>query len=47
MVEAIVRGAAKATLFAMTNPEAVRQIQWKYFPDTKPTGPSALISSTV
>jgi NitT/TauT family transport system substrate-binding protein len=38
MVEAIVRGAAKATLFAMTNPDAVRQIQWKTFPDTKPTG---------
>jgi NitT/TauT family transport system substrate-binding protein len=38
MVEAIVRGAAKATLFAMSNPDAVRQIQWKTFPDTKPTG---------
>jgi NitT/TauT family transport system substrate-binding protein len=38
MVEAIVRGAAKATLFAMTNPDAVRQIQWKTFPDTKPSG---------
>lgn len=38
MVEAIVRGAAKATLFAMTNPGAVRQIQWRAFPDTKPTG---------
>jgi NitT/TauT family transport system substrate-binding protein len=38
MVEAIVRGAAKATLFALTNPDAVRQIQWKTFPDTKPTG---------
>ncbi len=38
MVEAIVRGAAKATLFAMTNPDAVRQIQWRTFPDTKPTG---------
>jgi NitT/TauT family transport system substrate-binding protein len=38
MVEAIVRGAAKATLFALTNPGAVRQIQWKTFPDTKPTG---------
>lgn len=38
MVEAIVRGAAKATLFAMTNPDAVRQIQWTTFPDTKPTG---------
>jgi NitT/TauT family transport system substrate-binding protein len=38
MVEAIVRGAAKATLFALTNPDAVRQIQWQAFPDTKPTG---------
>jgi NitT/TauT family transport system substrate-binding protein len=38
MVEAIVRGAAKATLFAMTNPDAVRQIQWKTFPNTKPSG---------
>jgi len=38
MVEAIVRGAAKATLFAMTNPKAVREIQWKTFPETKPTG---------
>jgi NitT/TauT family transport system substrate-binding protein len=38
MVEAIVRGAAKAELFAMTNPEAVRAIQWQTFPDTKPSG---------
>jgi NitT/TauT family transport system substrate-binding protein len=38
MVEAIVRGAAKATLFAMTNPDAARQLQWQAFPDTKPTG---------
>jgi NitT/TauT family transport system substrate-binding protein len=38
MVEAIIRGAAKATLFTMTNPDAVRQIQWKTFPETKPTG---------
>jgi NitT/TauT family transport system substrate-binding protein len=38
MVEAIIRGAAKATLFAMSNPDAVRRIQWKTFPDTKPTG---------
>jgi len=38
MVEAIVRGAAKATLFAMTNPDAVRQIQWQAFPGTKPSG---------
>jgi len=38
MVEAIIRGAAKATLFALTNPEAVRKIQWQAFPDTKPSG---------
>lgn len=38
MVEAIVRGANKATLFAMTNPECVRRIHWEHFPSTKPTG---------
>jgi len=38
MVEAISRGAAKATLFAQTNPECARKIHWKYFPSTKPTG---------
>jgi NitT/TauT family transport system substrate-binding protein len=38
MVEAIARGAAKATLYAQTNPECVRQIHWKNFPSTKPTG---------
>lgn len=38
MVEAIARGAAKATLFAHTNPECVRKIHWKHFPSTKPTG---------
>ena len=38
MVEAISRGAAKATLFAQTNPECTRKIHWKYFPSTKPTG---------
>jgi NitT/TauT family transport system substrate-binding protein len=38
MVEAIARGAAKATLFAWTNPECVRQVHWKNFPSTKPTG---------
>lgn len=38
MVEAISRGAAKATLYAQTNPECVRQIHWKNFPSTKPTG---------
>lgn len=38
MVEAISRGAAKATLFAQTNPDCARKIHWKYFPGTKPTG---------
>lgn len=38
MVEAISRGAAKATLFAQTDPECARQIHWKNFPSTKPTG---------
>jgi NitT/TauT family transport system substrate-binding protein len=40
MLEAIVRGAAKASLFAITNPDCVRQLQWKKWPDTKPTGNS-------
>jgi NitT/TauT family transport system substrate-binding protein len=38
MVEAISRGSAMATLFAETNPDCARRIQWKYFPSTKPTG---------
>lgn len=38
MLEAIARGAAKATVFAFANPDCVRQIQWKKWPDTKPTG---------
>jgi len=38
MVEAIARGAARATLFALTNPDCVRKIQWKTWPSTKPTG---------
>jgi NitT/TauT family transport system substrate-binding protein len=38
MAIALVRGAAKASLFAMTNPDCVRQIQWAKYPDTKPTG---------
>jgi len=38
MVEAIARGAAKATLFAQTNPDCARQIHWKHFPGSKPTG---------
>lgn len=38
MVEAIARGVAKASLFAATNPECVRIMQWKRFPESKPTG---------
>ena len=38
MVEAIVRGAAKASLFAVTNPECVRKLHWARFPESKPTG---------
>lgn len=38
MVEAIARGAVKATLFAETNPDCVRKLHWKNFPSTKPTG---------
>jgi NitT/TauT family transport system substrate-binding protein len=38
MVEAIARGAVKATVFAMANPDCVRKLQWKKWPDTKPTG---------
>lgn len=38
MVEAISRGAAKATLFVQTNTDCARRIHWKHFPSTKPTG---------
>jgi len=38
MVEGIARGVAKAMVFAAANPDCVRQIQWKFYPDTKPTG---------
>jgi NitT/TauT family transport system substrate-binding protein len=38
MVEAISRGAAKATLYAWTNPECAVKVHWKNFPSTKPTG---------
>ncbi|MBN9412263.1 MAG: ABC transporter substrate-binding protein [Burkholderiales bacterium] len=38
MVEAIARGAAKATLYAQTNPDCARRIHWKNYPSTKPTG---------
>jgi len=37
MIVAIVRGAAKASLFAETNPDCVRKLQWAHWPNTKPT----------
>ena len=38
MVEAIARGAAKATIFAWTNPDCARRIHWSRYPNTKPSG---------
>ena len=38
MVEAVVRGAAKASAFSVANPDCVRQLQWKHWPASKPTG---------
>ena len=37
MVEAISRGVAKAMVFATANPDCVRQLQWEYYPDSKPS----------
>ena len=45
MVAAISRGVAKATLYALANPECAVKLHWKYYPATKPSGmddPSAL-----
>jgi NitT/TauT family transport system substrate-binding protein len=39
-VTAMMRGIAKATLFAVTNPEEAIQLHWDVFPATKPTGMS-------
>lgn len=38
MVEAIARGAAKASVFAFANPDCARRIHWARYPNTKPTG---------
>jgi len=38
MVEAIVRGANMATVFAMANPDCVRKLQWENWPNSKPSG---------
>src|SRR5688572_19366402 len=38
MVEAIARGAAKASVFVFANPDCARRIHWARFPNTKPSG---------
>ena len=38
MVEAIARGAAKATIFAWANPDCARRMHWARFPNSKPSG---------
>lgn len=38
MVEAIARGAAKASVFSFANPECVRKLHWAKWPTTKPSG---------
>ena len=38
MLEGLVRGAAKASLFAYTHPDCARRIQWASYPATKPSG---------
>jgi NitT/TauT family transport system substrate-binding protein len=38
MVEAIARGAAKASVFVFANPDCARRVHWARFPSTKPSG---------
>ena len=38
MVLAMARGAAKATVFALANPDCARRLHWAHYPSTKPTG---------
>ena len=38
MVVAIARGVAKATVYALANPECAVRLHWRRFPDTKPSG---------
>jgi NitT/TauT family transport system substrate-binding protein len=37
VVVAISRGVAKATVYALANPECAVKLHWKYYPATKPT----------
>lgn len=38
MVEAVARGALKGVVFSMASPDCTRRVQWKTWPDTKPSG---------
>ncbi len=38
MVEAIARGAAKASVFVFANPDCARKLHWARYPNTKPSG---------
>jgi NitT/TauT family transport system substrate-binding protein len=38
MVIGIARGIAKATIYALTNPDCARRLHWLHYPATKPTG---------
>ena len=38
MVIAIARGVAKATVYALANPECAVKLHWQHYPATKPTG---------
>lgn len=45
MVVSIARGMAKATVYALANPDCARQLHWDHYPSTKPTGadPATLV----
>jgi NitT/TauT family transport system substrate-binding protein len=38
LVTGIARGMAKATVFALANPDCARKLHWAHYPSTKPTG---------
>jgi NitT/TauT family transport system substrate-binding protein len=38
LVVGIVRGMAKATVFALANPDCARKLHWKHYPATKASG---------
>jgi NitT/TauT family transport system substrate-binding protein len=38
LVMEIARGAVRASIFTVANPDCARRVQWKHWPDTKPTG---------